>query len=1181
MSEPNPSLEEVLFEVALTKPSAAERAAFLDSVCQGSPALRARLDVLLEGHFQAQDFLPTGPPKAEPQPVPPAATEEAASTCIGRYKPLEKLGEGGFGEVWMAEQKEPVNRRVALKIIKLGMDTKQVISRFEIERQALALMDHPNIAKVLDGGATETGRPYFVMELVRGVRITEYCDANQVPTQERLKLFIQVCRAIQHAHQKGIIHRDIKPSNILVTLQDGLPVPKVIDFGIAKATQQKLTDKTVFTQFRQFIGTPAYVSPEQAGINSLDVDTRSDIYSLGVLLYELLTGKTPFDTQQLLATGLDEMRRTIKEVEPLRPSTRLSTMAREELTTTAQRRGAESRKLISLVRGDLDWIAMKCLEKDRKRRYETANGLARDIERHLNHEPIVARPPSRLYEFQKTVRRHWVGFTAVVAVLTALTIGGVVSTSEAIRARRSEAKEANQKAKAQQYLYNSLVGEARATRLARQVGYRDRAFALFKRASALDVPEGNLADLRREAIACMGDFVGLTPMTFTNFHTNIDLVRMDGSGNLAAIRYSDGGIELFQLPSGKALARFTATNGVFGEFCFNPKGDQLFALQLISVPCVRVWSCEANGGWQETANRACPEIVAGLLSSEKGVYVPILTPSNKGSDWYRTVDWSWSGLEGGGIFVYLHNHDPNDTESIEVKVRFLDASTGTVLPEFQVTNTVASRGAMRFALSANGSVLAVATLQNSLASAHVKLYNCKNGDLIRELPAAMSCLGLNPDGTCIACISYTNSIVVLSAPSLERIGHFVEYQVFPAVFSRNTFALQHGPQNRIQLWDSVKQEDVAMLDEPEFGVPVAFTSDGNSLLTKGAHHLRLYRRNAPERLDLAVGTGAVSRMAFSPDGTRLAMAFGPDRIRQHLTSQGTNALIRVCDSTTGAKKWESNYSGRCLNYSPNGQWLVTGGPPADPVCIRDPQTGEKLLVLNKNGTGPTYSAEFSPDGRYLVTAAGPGGIKLWTVQRHESKEEKGFLEAKQVKSWERGVGAVFAPDSQSLAFSALSSNSSMYGQNLTVYLWDFGRLLEPRSISDGFIPLNEVKSFTPDSRHLLVMDQDGSIVTLDVQTANRISSFQTENPQPRGGLALLSPDGAKLSVTAESRTAVEIRDPKTGKLLCSFPQETGIVSSIAWSPDSRRLAVGRDNGNVAIWNLHVVETILSELGLQP
>jgi serine/threonine protein kinase/tetratricopeptide (TPR) repeat protein len=364
-------------------------------------------------------------------------TEQPGDT-IGRYKLLQKLGEGGCGVVYMAEQEEPVRRRVALKIIKLGMDTHTVVARFDAERQALALMDHANIARVLDAGATETGRPFFVMELVRGIKITDYADQNSLSTRERLELFIQVCRAIQHAHQKGVIHRDIKPSNVLVTLYDGVPVPKVIDFGIAKATQGRLTDHTLFTAFDQFIGTPAYMSPEQAEMSGLDIDTRSDIYSLGVLLYELLTSKPPFNTKELMAGGLGEVRDRIRQKEPTRPSTMLSTLVVGDLAQIAKARRTEPFKLISLIRGDLEWIVMKCMEKDRTRRYETANGLASDLQRHLRNEPVVARPPSKTYLFQKFVRRHKLLFGSISAVAAALCFGLGLSTWLLIREAKAK-----------------------------------------------------------------------------------------------------------------------------------------------------------------------------------------------------------------------------------------------------------------------------------------------------------------------------------------------------------------------------------------------------------------------------------------------------------------------------------------------------------------------------------------------------------------------------------------------------------------------------------------------------------------------------------------------------------------------------------------------------------------------
>jgi eukaryotic-like serine/threonine-protein kinase len=437
---------EALFDAARQLASPAARRAFLDQACAEDAQLRARVEALLAARTDADKFFSeiapfaataladseraanrTGSPGADLREEESVLIEGPGSH-IDRYKLLQKIGEGGCGVVYMAEQDKPVHRRVALKIIKLGMDTKSVIARFEAERQALAMMDHPNIARVLDAGATETGRPYFVMELVRGIKITDYCDQNHLDTRQRLDLFIQVCHAIQHAHQKGVIHRDIKPSNILVTLHDGVPVPKVIDFGIAKAIEGKLTDQTLFTAYEQVIGTPAYMSPEQAEMSGLDIDTRSDIYSLGVLLYELLTGRTPFDPKKLLQSGLDEMRRTLREKEPQRPSIMLTTLQGKELTAVAEQHQAELPKLISLLRGDLDWVVMKALEKDRRRRYETANGLAMDINRYLNNEPVIARPPSRLYRFQKLVRRNKIVFAAGMAVAAALIIGLGTST---------------------------------------------------------------------------------------------------------------------------------------------------------------------------------------------------------------------------------------------------------------------------------------------------------------------------------------------------------------------------------------------------------------------------------------------------------------------------------------------------------------------------------------------------------------------------------------------------------------------------------------------------------------------------------------------------------------------------------------------------------------------------------
>jgi serine/threonine protein kinase len=462
---PEDQVEEALCVAALNVPDAVVRARFLDQACAGDARLRAAVEALLAAQDEAEGFFERGRsavnlPEVDAQAAEllrqPGAgielndwTDEQLGSRLGRYQLRQEIGEGGCGTVYLAEQETPVRRQVALKVIKLGMDTKNVIARFEAERQALAMMDHPNIARVLDAGATETGRPFFVMELVRGTRITQYCNEQNFDTGQRLKLFIKVCHAIQHAHQKGVIHRDIKPSNILVTLHDGEPVPKVIDFGIAKATAGRLTDNTLFTAVEQFVGTPAYMSPEQADNTGMDVDTRSDIYSLGVLLYELLTGRTPFDTKLLMQSGMDGMRRTLREQEPQLPSTMITSMQRTELTLTAGQRQAEPPKLISQLKGDLDWIVMKALDKDRNRRYETANGLAMDIQRYLDNEPVVARPPSQVYRLKKLVRRNQFTFIAGAAVAVALFLGLGLSTWLFLRERASSRREARLRAEAE------------------------------------------------------------------------------------------------------------------------------------------------------------------------------------------------------------------------------------------------------------------------------------------------------------------------------------------------------------------------------------------------------------------------------------------------------------------------------------------------------------------------------------------------------------------------------------------------------------------------------------------------------------------------------------------------------------------------------------------------------------
>ena len=526
--------EEAIFHVAREIPTADARRQYLDQICAGDQALRGRVEALLAVHEKEESFLQSGCDEP-PSTLERSSLTEGPGTIIGRYKLLQKLGEGGFGVVYMAEQSRPVHRKVALKIIKPGMDTHAVVARFEAERQALALMEHENIARVLDGGVTEAGRPYFVMELVRGVPITEYCDKNLLSMRERLRLFVTVCRAVQHAHQKGIIHRDLKPSNILVTLADGQPVVKVIDFGVSKALNQQLTEKTLFTAFGQMIGTPQYMSPEQAEMSCLDVDTRSDVYSLGVLLYELLTGTTPLEAEKLRAAGYAEIQRIIAEEHPPRPSVRLSTMG-DDLTVVADHRSTDPKRLRQVIQGELDWIVMKSLEKERGRRYTSPSGLAEDVERFLAGQVVEAHPPSKAYRVRKFVQKNKKAVTVGLALITVLLIGfaGVAAALRSEHMARVELEE--QAYRDNMNLAYQAWNEGNRVQLKRCL---DKVLSMR---SALPAPGFELRYLwaRQEEIIDAAEEVHLpmsTPTTITN-------LAYSGDGNYLAVSCADKSVFL-------------------------------------------------------------------------------------------------------------------------------------------------------------------------------------------------------------------------------------------------------------------------------------------------------------------------------------------------------------------------------------------------------------------------------------------------------------------------------------------------------------------------------------------------------------------------------------------------------------------------------------------------------------
>jgi WD40 repeat protein len=942
--QPKPDREDALFEAAL-RLTRAERVGFLKGVCHEDPTLLQRLEFRLVAHDETagggssesgSEFVATV--LSEPTPG------EEAGLLIGRYKLLEKLGEGGFGTVWLAEQKEPVRRKVALKIIKLGMDTKQVVARFEAERQALAMMDHPNIAKVLDAGTTDTGRPYFVMELVRGVPLTQFCDEQQMATRNRLELFVKVCQAVQHAHQKGIIHRDLKPSNILVTLHDEVAVPKVIDFGIAKATQQDLTEKTIHTQFQQFIGTPAYMSPEQAEMSGLDVDTRSDIYSLGVLLYELLVGRTPFDTKDLIASGIDEMRKAIREKEPVRPSTKLATLHGEELTTTAKRRSADRSKLLHQLKGDLDWIVMKCLEKDRARRYETANGLAMDLLRHLNNEPVVARPPSAAYRFQKAFRRNKLLYTAGMAVALALLAGISMSLWEAARA--TQAKLAAEAAQKQAQLSEHKAREAEAGQARLRAEAETRALMERRRAYAADM---NLAQqaislnnfgraqelLNRHRPAtkseidlrgwewrylwqiCQGDDL------FTLCHRTNTIWSLASSGDgrwLAAGEYYPGGISIWDLRSRQEISGLATGFGLVTT-AFSPRGSLLaFATQPSRT---NIFSTQNEVRVLDLVTRRTVATLPvgsechGLAFSDDGTRLVSITdgPLSQVTLWHLPDGQKLAAFSAA---VPEFDSHPSFTPDLRLaayttsksRLRVVDLATGTELWSAKA----AEDEVISQAFSPDGKILASTA---GYVEGAVRLWNVASGQEIGRLEghrAWVSAPVFWPDGKTLATASADQTIRLwdISDPSKGRPLAVLRGQNCEIwslrLLSDNVTLVSGGKDGSIRFWDTTKfRGDQTFTTLPQRVLDWGFAPDSKSLIAvHPGGDVSRWKGNSFQEIERVIQAepklmvrNELSTGCISPDCRRCATGYTNGTVRVWDFEHGTLLReLRVRDAST-------------------------------------------------------------------------------------------------------------------------------------------------------------------------------------------------------------------------------------------------------------------------------------------
>jgi WD40 repeat protein/serine/threonine protein kinase len=1183
-----------IFDHAHELASLVDRKAYLDQACVGAPDLREKVDALLRAYDEAGDFLESAllhqidvPGQSSALPLdnsplrdaatqPPSPITEGPGSRIGPYKLLQQIGEGGMGVVYMAEQEHPVRRRVALKIIKPGMDTKQVIARFEAERQALALMDHFNIARVLDAGSTDTGRPYFVMELVHGVPITRYCDENRLTPRERLMLAVPVCQAIQHAHQKGIIHRDIKPSNILVTLYDGKPVPKVIDFGIAKATEQRLTERTLFTQFGMMVGTFEYMSPEQAEMSALGVDTRSDIYSLGVLLYELLTGTTPLERKRLREAELVQVLAMIREEEPEMPSMRLSHSGHALAMISAQRK-TEPAGLMKLIRGELDWIVMKALEKDRTRRYGSASDLARDIEHYLEDEPVEACPPSASYRLRKFARKNRRALITTAAFAAVLLVGVVDTLWQAIRARQAEREALAQ--------WDIAIANKREADLASQVAESrrnqvdDANHQLKQKAedlrrtlyaahinlaqSAWNTPSGigRARELlhQHRFVAGQPDPPGfewhyLNRLCQTELHTfsghigsSVSHVELSGDDRLVAADADNGVIRVWDFESGKEICSIKDDNGASELIGFD-RGDRGIVFK----------SEQKNVGVVD-------------LQTQKVLWGP-KAHSDEISCYARTRDRGRLATAGK-----------------DKTIKVWDLATGQEI--LTLKGRISGIEILEF--SGDGRRLASASDHEPYS---VRIWDVQTGAPVASLNGhkkIVRSVAFSPDGTRLASASDDQTV---------------------------------------NIWDVLHQSKLRSLELP--GLPlwrnVQYSPNGQLLAGLSSRGLTVWDVEAG-RQKWAIQHKNISAWNYSPD-SRLLVIGGLDGIirvldaktgREHFTYRGHAGYISDLDFTADSRRiisgaddgtvkvWDAESAPKYVNVvkfpfdiggvavSRDGKQLaitnqsVEVGTDTGEVLIGDAQSGKTEYTL-KGHDGRVHNVAFCPDGRRLATVGQDQATKVWDVSTRKvllTLKEKGGA------SPPGGVdtGAVaFSPDGQHVASVACSEK---------VTIWDAHTGKVARTLGDHPARVKAI-AYSPDGT-LLVCATWSAVWGWDMRTGQHVSTIRTTAPGEFGSLRIrlrsltdldpatlearrpienstdveslaFTPDGKYLG-TGSARGDIRLWS-KTGEEIRQFRGHTGDVYGLAFNPDGRRLASASGDRTIKLWDTSSGYELLSFTG---
>jgi WD40 repeat protein/serine/threonine protein kinase len=1113
--------DESIFAAALSKAPGVERRAFLDGACGSDHDLRRRIERLLEADGQTGGILERGPDAGTTDaPGPDGPPLLAERVFAGRFKLRQKLGEGGMGEVWVADQVEPVQRRAAIKVVRPGLDSERMLARFEQERQALALMDHPNIAKVLDAGEAE-GRPYFVMELIKGVPITEYCDRAKLSPRERLALFVPVCAAVQHAHQKGVVHRDLKPSNILVALYDGRPVPKVIDFGIAKATGPRLTDRSIYTEVGALIGTLEYMAPEQAELNNLDIDTRADVYALGAILCELLTGSVPFSRQELQAAGFLEMLRVIREVEPPRPSTKLSKSGM--LPSVADVRRTDPQKLVSLMRGELDWIILKCLDKDRGRRYQAASGLARDLEHYLADEPVDACPPSSSYRLRKFARKHRKALVTTAAFAGLLVAAVVMSTLLAVWAKSAE-KVANQERLAALVAKRQAL-EAKTAADTQRDDARVAAYASGMGLAQRAWEENNVVRARELLEEVPSEAAGRNLRGFEWFYLS-RLCRADernlvsDAGRADSLAFSPDGqrlasasrdytVKIWDTATGKELVALKdpagdkagvdheSFAGWGNSVAFSPDGQRLASASFGKT--VNIW--DSMTGKELFALKGHAGLVQGVAFSPDGRRLASASDDQTVKIWDSATGKELFDLKGhaGGVRTVVFSPDGQRLASASMDkdqaVKIWDSATGAEL--FALKGH--ARGANSVAFSPDGQRLASASFDQT-----VKIWDSATGRELFTLKGhagVVASVAFSLDGQRLASAGFDQTVKIWdSATGRELFAHkghtgwvtSVAFSPDPGAPGRLASA---SHDRAVKIWDSATDKKLfALKGHAGWGNSVAFSPDGQRLASGRSNNtVKIWDSATGKKLfDLNGHAGGVSSVAFSPDGRRLASASGDQTVKIWDCANGKELLALKGHSRLFAS----------VAFTPDGQRLASASDDQR-VKIWDSTTGKELFAL-KGHAGPVWCVAFSPDGQRLASGSNDKTVLVW-----ESATGKEHLALKGHTGGVRSVA--FSPDGQRLASA---------GDDQTVKIWD-----------------------SATGRELFALKGHAGLITS----------------------VAFSPDGQRLASAGHYDQTVRIWDSATGKEVLALKGRAGFVQSVAFSPDGQRLASANGDGPIHLW----------------